>query len=138
MGKTIIQQIWDSFLTLWSQRKSIIHGANENTRQDNKRKQFIGRVERCYQFKDQLQLSDRNKIFYKTQEEMLLEDPREIQTWLRLSERIIRVHRKEIKQRTKESIMMEQYVKWNPPTRRKARTKPRKTTPHQKQDLKPD
>jgi hypothetical protein len=29
-------------------------------------------------------------------------------------------------------------VKWNPPTRRKARTKPRKTTPHQKQDLKPD
>jgi hypothetical protein len=78
-ARKLIQQIWDNFLLLWSQRNSIIHGETKINRRESRRNQLLDRLERCYQFQDQLKLSDKNKIFYKTQEEMSKEDPRVIQ-----------------------------------------------------------
>jgi hypothetical protein len=65
------------------------------------------------------------------------EDPRFIQAWLKIGERIIRVHKKEAAKPNKARRMMEQYVKWHPPSQ-SHKPKPRQNPRHQKQDLQPD
>jgi hypothetical protein len=124
-------------LKLWNQRNGIIYGKQESDKASQQRQNLIARVERCYQYQQQLKTADRDKIFYKTQEEMMKEDPRYIQSWLKLSERIIRIHKKEANKPNKARHMMEQYVQWRPsahPPRKRMRQFPR----HQKQDLRPD
>jgi hypothetical protein len=66
----------------------------------------------------------------------MAENPNYIKAWVRLATRIIRTCKKENKHRTGSHIMMEQYLKWNPPDKTKKR--PRKGKQHLKQDLKPD
>jgi hypothetical protein len=101
-------------------------------------KTLVSRLERCYQYQDQLTVNDpRNKIFYKTIEEMQNEDPRLIQSWLRICERIIRVHKKEINKPNKTKTMMEQYLQWRPSQQANKRNKKARTR-HHKQDLRPD
>jgi hypothetical protein len=68
---------------------------------------------------------------------LMKEDPRFIQAWLTLGERIVWVHKKEAKKPNRSQFMMEQDVQWHPPPHTQ-RHKPRKTTRHQKQDLRPD
>jgi hypothetical protein len=135
--RKLIQKLWDSCLKLWNHRNGIIYGKQESEKASQQRQNLIARVERCYQYQQQLKTADRDKIFYKTQEEMMKEDPRYIQSWLKLSERIIRIHKKEANKPNKAQHMMEQYVQWRPsahPPRKRMRQFPR----HQKQDLRPD
>jgi hypothetical protein len=135
--RKIIRKIWDTYLQLWKQRNEIVHGIQEGDKLNSQRQRLTARLERCYQYQDQLNINDRNKIFYKTIEEMQNEEPRLIQSWLRICERIIRVHKKEINKPNKSKTMMEQYLQWRPTQQaNKVTTKAR--TRHQKQDLRPD
>jgi hypothetical protein len=97
----LIRKIWDTYLKLWKQRNEIIHGAQERDKSEIQRQRLAARLERCYQYQSQLRAQDRNKIFYKTIDEIKQEDPRLIQSWLKLCERLIRIHKKEAKKPNK-------------------------------------
>jgi hypothetical protein len=71
------------------------------------------------------------------EEEKLCKDPRNIQTWIRMAEIIIRTNKWENKRMTGQKKMMEQYFKWNPPDQRTSSCN-RKHHQHRKNDLKPD
>jgi hypothetical protein len=66
-----------------------MHGHQESSKVSQQRQHLIARVKKCYQYQQQLKLADREKIFYKPQEELMKEDPRFIQAWLTLGERIV-------------------------------------------------
>jgi hypothetical protein len=132
----LIRKIWDTYLKLWKQRNEIIHGTQERDKNEIQRQRLTTRLERCYQYQSQLRVRDQNKIFYKTIDEIKQEDPRLIQSWLKICERLIRIHKKEAKKPNQMKTMMEQFVQWKPSqkVKRKRATK----TPHQKHDLRPD
>jgi hypothetical protein len=136
--RKLIQCLWDALLALWKQRNDIIHDTQLETKSIQQKRKLEARIDRCYTFHDELMLQDRSKIFYKSKEELLQEDPRYITAWLRISERIIRIHRKEKKKTTKERTMMEQYFKWHPPERSGKKVKPTARQRYSKNDLKPD
>jgi hypothetical protein len=135
--RKLIRKIWDTYLQLWKQRNEIVHGIQEGDKQNSRRQRLIARLERCYQYQDQLSINDQNKIFYKTIEEMQNEEPRLIQSWLRICERLIRVYKKEINKPNRSKTMMEQYLQWRPSQQVNKRAKKARTC-HQKQDLRPD
>jgi hypothetical protein len=82
-------------------------------------------------------IDDWQRLFQKTAEEKLCEDPRNIQAWIRMAEKIIRTNKQESKQMTGQKKMMEQYFKWNPLDQR-ASCSNRELLQHRKHDLKPD
>jgi hypothetical protein len=132
----LIRKIWDTYLKLWKQRNEIIHGTQERDKNEIQRQRLTARLERCYQYQSQLRVQDQNKIFYKTIDEIKQEDPRMIQSWLKICERLIRIHKKEAKKPNQMKTMMEQFVQWKPS--QKAKRKRSSKTPHQKHDLRPD
>jgi hypothetical protein len=112
-----LKLIWDTVLTLWKQRNDIIHNNTVATKADRQRERMEAKIERCYTYRDHLTVQDRSKIFPKEKAELLKEDPRQIKIWLKMAERIIRVHKREVAKTSREKEMMEQYFKWHPPDR---------------------
>jgi hypothetical protein len=135
--RKLIQVIWDTFLKLWLQRNELIHGQNAQQKSIREQHYVEARVSRCYEYQHILKQKDREKIFYKTKEEMLQADTRYVRAWIKLCERIIRAHKKEENDRPRESRLLESFVQWKPKPKPK-RAKIKKQTPHQKQDLRPD
>jgi hypothetical protein len=136
-ARKLIRAIWDSFLKLWRQRNAAVHGVTEATRKTAQSQALEMRVLHCYEQQYIMPIDDRQRLFQKSKEEKLNEDPRSIKTWLRMADKIIRTNKRENKQRTGQRRMMDQYFKWNPPDPRK----PCNATDlkqHRKQDLKPD
>jgi hypothetical protein len=80
---------------------------------------------------------DRNKVFTKTQEDLMREHPNYIKAWVKLATRIIRTHKNENKHKTGQRLMMEQYFKWHPPEGTANLTR-NKRIKHLKQDIRPD
>jgi hypothetical protein len=136
--RKLIQCLWDALLALWKQRNDIIHDTQLEKKSIQQKRKLEARIDRCYTFHDELPIQDRSKIFYKSKEEILQEDPRYITAWLRLSERIIRIHRKDRNKTTKERTMMEQYFKWHPLEHSRKKGKHMARQRHSKNDLKPD
>jgi hypothetical protein len=133
----IIQNIWDTFLQLWTNRNSILYEDRLKDRQTIQKERLWQQVEHCYQYEEKLSITDRHRIFYKDREELRNEDHRFIKAWLKIARRIIRVSKLEsAKQEYRAKTMMEQYFKWHPPRKKKPQKKTR--VRHQKQDLKPD
>jgi hypothetical protein len=73
------------------------------------------KVERLYEYRNHLNILDRNKLFTKEKSELIKDDPRQIKTWIQMAERIVKVHKWEVKRIHREKAMMEQYFKWHPP-----------------------
>jgi hypothetical protein len=65
--------------------------------------------------KEMLQEIDRQKIFDKSKEELLQENPTTIKNWVKMAESLIQIARREKNKRAKGNAMMEQYFKWHPP-----------------------
>jgi hypothetical protein len=82
-----------------------------------------------------LPIADRNRIFIKDKNELMSDDPRFILAWTKLEERIIRINKKERTGKSRETMFMENYFKWQPPSNSKWRWRKNK---HQKNDLKTD
>jgi hypothetical protein len=136
-GRKIIRAFWDTMLILWKQRNDVVHGITEDSRRAARIQALDQKVRHCYEQKYIMPIDDRQRLFQKTEEEKLREDPRNIATWIRMAERIIRTNRRENKRMTGQKRMMEQYFKWNPPDQR-ANKSNREQQQHRKNDLKPD
>jgi hypothetical protein len=132
----IIQNIWETFLQLWTNRNSIIDDDQNKDRQMIQTERLWQQVESCHQHEEKLSITDRQRIFYKDIEELRTEDHQFIKAWLKITRRIIRVSKLEFAKQYREKTMMEQYFKWHPPSNKNKQKKSR--VRHQKQDLKPD
>jgi hypothetical protein len=133
--RRIIQILWDTVLKLWNNRNNIIHNGQIMSKAERQRERLLARVDKCYEHKDRLQYNDRNKLFTRDKEVLMTEDPRHIKAWLRLSERIIRVSKREENTQRFAKTMMEQYFTWKPATKLKQK---QIRDQHWKHDLKPD
>jgi hypothetical protein len=113
--RQILRKIWDTFLALWQQRNSVVHDSEHIQKVDKKKQTLEAKIKRCFDYKDKLKASDRQKIFDKSKEELMQEHPTTIRNWIKMVESVIQVDRREKNKRTKGNAMMEQYFKWHPP-----------------------
>jgi hypothetical protein len=133
----MIQNIWDTFLSLGSHRNNLIFNNQESAKADIIRQHLQTKVERYYQYAEKLTVTDKQKLFQKEKEELLTEDTRYINAWLKLAGRIIRASKREtIKLMYREQTFMEKFFNWIPAKRPRTRKKPKGR--HFKEDLKPD
>jgi hypothetical protein len=116
-GKMLIRNIWNTVLKLWQQRNEFIHGRTITAEQDTMRQRLAARIQKYYEFQDQLDKSDRDKIFYTDMESMIAEDIRNIKTWLKLAHRIIKTVKHERQKSKNSRKLMETYFQWKPQTR---------------------
>jgi hypothetical protein len=113
--RKLLQTIWDTFLRLWRQHNEYIHGVTEKSHAKRQRAAISARVIECYQQMDLLSAIDRDKIYTKSQDELMQENPTYIKSWVKLATRIIRTSKKENRKKTGQKLMMEQYFQWHPP-----------------------
>jgi hypothetical protein len=109
-AKKFIINVWNSILKLWKQRNDIINDKENQNIVTALRDKLRSRVIRCYSFKDHLSSTERRLWFDKTIQEKLDEEPNNIQTWLSIVERIIRITKREQRKRPKASIIMERFL----------------------------
>jgi hypothetical protein len=136
-GRKLIRAIWDAMLTLWKQRNEAVHGITEEVRRVARIQALDLKVRYCYEQQYIMPIDDWRRLFQKTKDEKLREDPRNIQAWIWMAEKIIRTNKRENKRIMGQKKMMEQYFKWNPPDQ-KASRRNREHHQHRKHDLKPD
>jgi hypothetical protein len=74
-SQRMIQNIWDSLLSLWNNRNAIIYNSHTMNKQDIMRDRLKMKVERCYSYADTLKLLDRQLLFHLTENELMAEDP---------------------------------------------------------------
>jgi hypothetical protein len=133
----MIQNIWDTLLTLWSHRNNLIFNNQETAKSEVLRQRLRTKVDRYYQYAEKLTVTDRQKLFQKEKEELISEDPRYINAWLKLAARIIRASKRETsKLMYREQTLMEKFFNWNPVNRPRTRKKTKRKS--FKEDLKPD
>jgi hypothetical protein len=113
-AKMLIHNIWDTILKLWQKRNEIIHGANSHMEHNVEQRRLQQKVQRYYEMTELLDVQDREKIFYKTLEEMKQEDTRYIKAWLKIAQRAFRAAKKERKTPRNEQKLMETYFSWKP------------------------
>jgi hypothetical protein len=70
--------------------------------------------------KEMLDITDREKIFYKDLEEMLVEDTRYIKAWLKIAQRTFAAAKKEQNKPRNERKLMEHYFAWQPPMKHRS------------------
>jgi hypothetical protein len=121
-------------LQLWNNRNKLLYEESHGTAQERQRERLTQRVERCFKYSERSPIADWTKLFYKEKDDLMMEDPRYIAAWLKLSERIINVNKKEQARQKRERTLMENYFKWHPPTHPKRKTSRKKLNKH---DTKP-
>jgi hypothetical protein len=130
----MIQNIWDTLLTLWSHRNNLIFNNQETAKSEVLRQRLRTKVD---QYAEKLTVTDRQKLFQKEKEELVSKDPRYINAWLKLAARIIRASKRETsKLMYREQTFMEKFFNWNPVHRPRTRKKTKRKSV--KEDLKPD
>jgi hypothetical protein len=117
-AKKFIINIWTTILKLWKTRNDIIYDSENKQHLESLRDKLKSRVLRCYVLQDQLLANDRRLWFDTTLQDKLEEDPKQIQTWLSLVERIIRISKREQNKRPKYSRIMDRFLglRQQPPT----------------------
>jgi hypothetical protein len=136
-ARQLIKLLWDTMLTLWKERNTIINQQELEAAKIDRKEQVENRVNRCYEFSHWLRHKERTQWFSKTAQELLQQETRHIEAWLTTVERIIRITKREQKQRPRNSIIMEKFLNLKVMGNTKKSTvkhKPRR----QKQDLHPD
>jgi hypothetical protein len=94
-AKKFIINIWTTILKLWKTRNDIIYDSENKQHLESLRDKLKSRVLRCYALQDQLLANDHCLWFDTALQDKLEEDPKQIQTWLSLVERIIRISKRE-------------------------------------------
>jgi hypothetical protein len=120
-AKMLIRNIWDTILKLWQKRNEILYGANTHMENNVEQRRWQHRVQQYYEMTELLNVQDREKIFYKTLEEMKQEDIRYIKAWLKIAQRTFRAAKNERKTPRNEQKLMETYFAWKPHETRKNR-----------------
>jgi hypothetical protein len=75
------------------------------------REKLENRIRRCYDQQSLLSAQERLHWFSTTLEDRLQEDAKRAVSWLQGIERLIKISRREQKQRPKESIILENFLK---------------------------
>jgi hypothetical protein len=117
-----LRLIWDTMLTLWKQRNEEVHQQVYEDRATRNKRKLEAKLNRCYLYRDRMPIKDRDRIFTKEKEAILQDDEKNIKTWIKMAERMIRVTKREEKQHKHEAAIMEQYFKWHPPDSKHSRS----------------
>jgi hypothetical protein len=112
-GKMLLINIWSTMLELWSNRNKVIHGIKQRQEQTTEKQRLESRVRNLYEKAHLLKSQDRNKIFYKNVDEMVLEDARFLKAWINMAQRLVVTAKKEAKQPRNAQRMMENYFSWS-------------------------
>jgi hypothetical protein len=115
----LLLNIWDMVLKSWKQRNDIVHRKAETIQESHRQERLELQVRRCYAVKEYMNREDRDKIFYMEEQDLIRENHRFIQSWIRLAERLIRTVKKQNQNKSNTRRLMENYVKWQPPTNKK-------------------
>jgi hypothetical protein len=70
-ARKLIRTIWDTLLSLWKERNSILHKRDEEIAQAHQQKATEQRVRKCYAYKDNLRHAERVQWFSETLHDML-------------------------------------------------------------------
>jgi hypothetical protein len=138
-GKMLLRNIWNTVLKLWKQRNEQVHGRQAQEEHTTERQRMQHRVRQYYEKSAQLDINDREKIFYKDAEDMLSEDNRYIRAWLKLAQRTFSAAKRERAKPSNERKLMETFFAWKPPERSRQRTLQRNIQdPRSPADIHPD
>jgi hypothetical protein len=85
----LIVNLWSTILELWKTRNEIIHD-KESTKNNNIIKERVkGRVLRCYELSDVISFKDRHQWFSMDITDMLKQDAKFMEAWVKIAERVI-------------------------------------------------
>jgi hypothetical protein len=136
-ARKLIKLLWDTMLALWRERNNILHQRELEVLMATKHEQLEHRVTRCYDYCPFLQHKERLQWFSKPKQQLLGEETRHIESWLATVERLIRITKREQKQRPRNSIIMERFL--NLPATTNTKRSTAKPNPRRyKQDIRPD
>jgi hypothetical protein len=110
-AKKLITVIWTTMLELWSTRNSIIYNSNQDLAERQMKEKLETRVRRCYDHKTLLKAHEQTQWFSLPLEARLTEDAKHTINWLQGAERLIKITRRELKKRPRESIILERFLK---------------------------
>jgi hypothetical protein len=116
-GKMLLCNIWNVVLKLWKQRNEQVHGRQAQDERTTETQQLQHRVRHYYEKLEQLDITDREKIFYKDVKTMLSEDNRYIKAWLKLAQRTFTAAKRDREKFSNERKMMETFFAWKPSDR---------------------
>jgi hypothetical protein len=136
-GQKLIRLIWDTFLKFWTQRNEQVFGETAKSNKEAQRSAWIAKVERCFEQETMLEWKDRSKVFQKSKEEILTDEPHKIAAWVKLAERLIKINKHKKRKDQAQRGMMDKHFQWKPPKNR-AGTHSTERKQHHKQNLKPD
>jgi hypothetical protein len=110
-ARALIKKIWDTMLQLWKERNDQIHQVDKGKQVENQKQRLERRIARCYEYSNNLTATERLRWFSDTRTEIMLQDTRYLEAWVRTVERIISITKRERKKRPPESLMMERFLK---------------------------
>jgi hypothetical protein len=89
--------VWATLLQLWQQRNALIYETETHQTRIALRDKLETRIRRCYHFQDHLTSNDRRQWFDQEIQDKLQQDPQHLATWLLMTERLIRIAKRENK-----------------------------------------
>jgi hypothetical protein len=138
-AKQLIGNIWRIALALWETRNSIIYAESAEKREKHMREMVERKIRQCYELKDNLSAYERQQWFSLQVNDLIQRDSKYLKSWLNIVERLIRITRRQEKQRPLESKIMEKFLSIGQ-TNRQVRARQNKSRKPQKltQDMQPD
>jgi hypothetical protein len=109
-ARKLIINIWTTLLQLWKHRNELLYEAENQQAQIHQRDKLETRIRRCYQFQHKLSATDRRQWFDQDLQEKLQQDLNHLKTWLPMTERLIRIAKREHEKRPKASFLMHRYL----------------------------
>jgi hypothetical protein len=97
-ARKLITNVWTTLLQLWQQRTALIYETETHQTRIALRDKLETRIRRCYHFQDHLASNDRGRQWFdKEIQDKLQQDPQHLATWLLMTERLIRIAKRENK-----------------------------------------
>jgi hypothetical protein len=110
-AKKLVIVIWTTMLELWNTRNSLIYNHDQELAATQLKEKIETRVRRCYNHKTLLKAHEQTQWFSLSLEDRLMEDAKRTTNWLQGVERLIKITRRELKKRPRESIILERFLK---------------------------
>jgi hypothetical protein len=138
-AKRLISNIWTIALELWATRSEIIYATSAETKNKQMREKVERRIQKCYEIKDKLTASERQKWFSQSANDLLQKDHKYLTAWLTIVERLFKIIRREERARPPESRLMERFLSMTNTVHQVWKRKNKKKKPRSfAQDMQPD
>jgi hypothetical protein len=93
-ARQFIRTIWDNMLEIWKERNGILNHEDKNNTSSSQKQKLTSRIQRCYEYQNNLKASERQQWFSESQENIMKKDIQFLETWTRAVERIITITKK--------------------------------------------